>query len=261
MKYNKVPPWSVTRILGLFMFGRWFYIVGSCCGPDTLPTMYFTAMGAVWCAVGIWLAGCSCTHQTGSFKVVCAATLVGAAIDYPVFSGVCAFQYKRAWQKESTKAKPALWKVLGGIILFWLVATYGSLEHMRFSVKDTDEKIKLRDGIYNMYKAFDASAFGEFWREGFQNFDFDKFGDRFDVAGERAALKTLEMEEFLESPTYTEADVKKKYKQMAKTYHPDKVPHNERAEAETRMQDINRAKETLMDLLAKRSGGKGSKAA
>lgn len=60
-----------------------------------------------------------------------------------------------------------------------------------------------------------------------------------------------EIEDFYEvlgiSKDATTSEIKKAYRKLALSFHPDKVPEPERAAAEAKFKDISRAYETLSD--------------
>merc|ERR1712232_1484452 len=92
--------------------------------------------------------------------------------------------------------------------------------------------------------------------EDFQDFEykswnaFENFLNRLDVRGERRALRTLNMTEFLKPGVkYTAVDVKKYYRNFAKEWHPDKVEPSKKLEAEQMMAKGNEAKGILEAIL------------
>lgn len=148
------------------------------------------------------------------------------------------------------------------VCMFWLFTVLGFVEHAAVTAKvhGEDTTFNLKDCLFNVLRGFSMEDFqnfagggedGEEWDR--NSFDWEKFfssmSSRLDVAGEKRALKILEMSEFA-GQKYTASDVKKHYRAAAKKWHPDHVAQADKAEAESRMQDINEAKEVLDKILA-----------
>jgi len=257
MKYSKVPPWSLLRLLGCYMFGEWFCIVANLAGPEVFPSAYFVITSALGGALGVWLAGSACTHQGGSLKWTFLASLVTCTSGKSVHAGLVAFQWTRHWKPEATKQRPRRWQIVVAALVFWTTAIGGFIEHGSISLNVSEGKFetyKLKDCMWNVLRDIDFADLYTKFQSGpsFQDDDWgfrwqekwDSFKGSLDVNGEKHALKTLEMDSFI-GKAYTEDDVKQHFKRMAKQWHPDKVSPDKRAEAEKRMQDINEAKEIL----------------
>lgn len=265
MKYSKVPPWSFSRLLGCYAFGKWFGTVAWVAGPEVFPSAYFVATSALGEALGIWLAGSACTHQGGSLWWTSLATLAATVVPtgYSLLAGLLAFQWTRCWEPEATKRRPRRWQLVVAVLVFWTVALGGFIEHGSITLNSPSdgaqpdghpETYKVKDCIWNvlrgidfqdMYHTFKTGSsseddnWGSFWQD-----RWDAIKGSLDVSGEKRALKTLGMDAFL-GKAYTEDDVKQHFKRMAKQWHPDKVGPDKREEAEKRMQQINEAKEIL----------------
>ncbi|CAE8600973.1 unnamed protein product [Polarella glacialis] len=256
MKHRKVPPWRSSRTIGALCFGLWFAKVGSLLGPSSLPpdSHYFDLTGSLAAALGIWLVGSACTHQGGSLKATCAASLAGLCLGYPVSAGVVGFQWTRRWEPEQTKRRPKHWQVVLAVWMFWSLALLGFLEHGHIAI-DTPQGRKyfvFRECIGNILRgiefkdfqySFNEGSYEKDWRQSWEK-RWEIFRNSLDVQGERRALKTLEMEDFI-GRAYAEADVKLNYKKMAKLWHPDRAGLDKKHEAEEKMQEINAAKEVL----------------
>jgi len=261
MKYSKVPPWRVSRLLGTWCFGKWFSLVASGVGLEAFPRGYFAITSALGAAVGVWLAGSACTHQGGSLKWTSLASLVGSAAilpeDYSVLLALVAFQWTRRWQLEATKQRPRRWQVVLAVLVFWTTAFGGLIEHGSITLgkESNTETYKVKDCMWNVLRGIDFEDIYNGFKEGSSKEDggwgfrffsntWDSVKGSLDVSGEKHALKTLGMDSFI-GKAYTADDIKKHFKQMAKQWHPDKVSQDRREEAEKRMQEINQAKEIL----------------
>eukprot|EP00928_Gymnodinium_smaydae_P026281 TRINITY_DN20692_c0_g2_i1.p1 TRINITY_DN20692_c0_g2~~TRINITY_DN20692_c0_g2_i1.p1 ORF type:complete len:331 (+),score=66.26 TRINITY_DN20692_c0_g2_i1:88-1080(+) len=255
MKYSKVPPWSTLRLLAMHYAGNCLWLTGNCLGAESFPSGYFTLTSSVGAALGVWLAGNACTHQAGPLLPAVAVAVVAGvgAGSYQSVAATVAFQWTRRWEPEHKKRQPSRWTAIFYILLFWSVTLYGFYEHGEVTVQTENgpEKHKLKDSIGHILKGIRMEDF----QDGFREFNFgnsgswESFTQRLDVQGERRALRTLEMEDFI-GKRYTENDVKRKYKELAKKWHPDHVPLEQKQEAEAKMQDINVAKD-LLDKLRK----------
>lgn len=145
--------------------------------------------------------------------------------------------------------------------LFWFFAVLGFVEHAAITAKvhGEDRTFNIKECIVNVLRGISMEDFrnfagsGEDGEEWDRNFDWEKFfssvSSRLDVAGEKRALKTLGMMDFA-GKKYTATDVKKHYRAAAKKWHPDHVAQADKAEAESKMQEINEAKEVLDTILA-----------
>jgi len=263
MKYSKVPPWRFSRILGCYFFGAWFAWCGFSWGPSFAPLLWFQVTRAVAGALGIWLAGCACTHQIGDLKATLAGCAAGACLgDYMISAaGIAGFQWSRQWQPEATKKRLAWWKVALLVCLFWFCTVLGFVEHASITAKvhGEDRTFGLKDCIFNVLRGISWKDFRNFDGNGedsekwdWSRFDWEKIfssvSSRLDVAGEKRALNTLGMSDFV-GKKYTAEDVKKHYRAAAKKWHPDHVAQADKAEAESKMQEINAAKEVLDKIL------------
>jgi len=265
MKYSKVPPWSLSRLLGCHFFGAWFGTVAGVAGPEVFPSAYFAIISALGSALGIWLAGSACTHQGGSLKWTSLASLVAFPSGYSVTVGLLAFQWTRRWEPEATKQRPKRWQLVVAVLVFWTIAFGGLVEHGSITLGDasagTAETYKLKDCMWNVLRGIDFEDMYSSFKDGSSNEDgdwgfrwqerWDSLKGSLDVSGEKHALKTLGMDSFI-GKAYTDDDVKQHFKRMAKLWHPDKVSPDKREEAEKRMQDINQAKEILDGRAGKR---------
>lgn len=148
------------------------------------------------------------------------------------------------------------------VCLFWFFTALGFVEHtsIRAQVHGEDRTFRVKECIVNILRGISMEDFqnfagygekGEEWD--WTNFDWEKtfssMSSRLDVAGEKRALNTLGMSDFV-GKKYTAADVKKHYRAAAKKWHPDHVAQADKAEAESKMQEINKAKEVLDEILA-----------
>lgn len=245
-------------MLGCYLFGRWFELIGSSCGPAGLQSGVYSVAGALAGAVGVWLAGSACTHQGGSLKSTCAGALCGLLVQYPVLLALLAFQWTRHWEPESVKWRPARWKVLVAVLLFWCVVFNGIWQHASLTIETGHgpKTFTLRESFWNILRGLEFEDFRSFgfgegsssWRDDSWDKHWQRFANNLDAQGQRRALKTLGMKSFIGKP-YTEADVNQHYKEMAKRWHPDRAPRDKLQEAEKRMQEINGAKELLVRIL------------
>lgn len=262
MKYRKVPPWSFSRMIAALMFGSWCSSVGNSFGFVAMPDVYFKATSTLAGALGVWLVGCACTHQGGSLKATVAGSVVGRLLgDWSLCVAVVAFQWTRCWQPECTKHRLPKWKVVFAVMVFWSAVCAGVWEHGKLTV-DTSSGPKtytVKDGILNILRGinFDDFKRGFESSESDSNYDWQsrwkKFQSTLDASGERRALRTLGMESFIGKP-YAVADVKRHYREMARSSHPDRAELGQRNDAESKMQEINAAKELLDGLLGATKG-------
>lgn len=256
--YKAAPPWRFSRIIGCWLFGAWFGVIGGNLGPTEFPAEYFAVTKALAGGLGIWLAGSACTHQGGSLKATLAGALGGLAIGYQVCAALLAFQWTRRWEPESTKQRPSTFKVIIAVVFFWSAALNGVIQHGSITVDTAGgpKTFEFKESLYNVLRGIEFEDIKKGFTGGFDEDDsdsekssgenwWDKFRKSLDVSGEKLALKTLGMSDYSRHG-YTEGDIKRHYRKLAMLHHPDRAPQgNEKREAEIKMQEINDAKEVL----------------
>lgn len=280
MRYRQYPPYAPTRFIAAWMNGAWWGTVGQSVCPFGSPPLVWAIMGGFYMALGVWLVGMSCSHQVVSFVPTLVAGIVCPLLSalgetsiirinisqsfYPIIVAFVAWR-TRQWKAESRKVRIGTWKVVSLGLLFWFTAIGGFIEHaaitFRPSADSQPSAVRLKDCLGNILRGFDAADFfkdtyeKEFGEGRDENRDWqhrwDEFISSLDVQGERRALKLLGMEDFI-GKTYTENDVKKHYKTMAKKHHPDRVIQQgseARRAAEIKMQEINEAQESLLQIM------------
>merc|ERR1712232_663209 len=132
---------------------------------------------------------------------------------------------------------------------FWPVVLLCGLEHG--TVQQNGQTYRMKDSINNILQGLEFEDFTKFT---FDSEFWTHLQEGLDPTGEKRALKTLNMTEFVgKSDAYTEADVKQHFKQMARAHHPDRAAPADKASAEQKMAEINKAKEVLDGILKGRS--------
>merc|ERR1712232_444630 len=154
-------------------------------------------------------------------------------------------------EPENTKHKPRKGKIIVAVMFVYLATTYSFMEHAKVTIQvDGEPKdVSLNDCLGNIIRGFNMQDFQDVNYSSWTF--FEQVLERLDVRGERRALRTLNMTEFLSSDKkYTAADVKKFHRAFAREWHPDKVDLSRKTEAEEMMTKGNDAKGILEGILA-----------
>lgn len=174
---------------------------------------------------------------------------------YVALFGALAFQNYRKFRVEKPPkhgiCKRFFMICLGGCLVTGLWVSF--LYHNAAVVTEDGETIKLRDSVNHffnspLWKEFKDvlwQLYKEGQKHGWENV-YDDFVRAFDPTGEQNALKVLNL-----TQSATQEQIKKRYKQLAREWHPDKFRGDEEI-AQKRFIEIQEAYEILSTIKTKR---------
>lgn len=269
-----------ARFIGQYFFGSYFQVVAYRAfvhieteNPLIGNLLCRVVAGGVVGAVGIYLAG-----NLGKFQVPLAKTMastVAAELVQTLFTartdgevscywtviiGCIVSNYFRTWAPDKRRRGSQFKR--GATIGFWYTVWSALFISMVLNISVTPEggeETTLRQQLHNVLKSPAFKQFmttlSEIWqkllKEGFTEEFWKDFVERLDVEGEANAYDVLG----LDKSTAEYSDVRKAYRNLSLKWHPDKWQSGteaEKAEADTKMSEINQAKETLDKLFDKR---------
>jgi len=272
-RQSELPPWKMARWMGMLVVGNMFGMLPAMATPNkddlgldlTLAGTLLTPLG---CALGVWLVG-NIGRWRGSMVrplIGCYATLPAYLYGMNIISWttiIGAYCFKREW-KSMDVSQPRSWYIRL-LILTLCAALYasmwGSYVYYNCEVVHNGEKIKLRDAVGNFMK---SQAVQEFWKNlqqlyahmqhnGFWS-TWSQLVESLDPFGEKNALKVMGL-----GKGATQEEIRSKYRELTKTYHPDKVQGTaeEKEAAHEKFVQIQQAYEKLSTL--KKSRAKANK--
>jgi len=262
-RLNERPPWKMARWAGMLVVGNMFGMLPGMAVPSAQELggwdlgMLGKALTPLGCAAGVWLVG-NIGRWEGGFK----RPLMGAYLTLPAYlygmnvvswtTIIGAYAFKREWRVNSPGSSVwPLWRRLLVLSLCGLLygGLWSSYLYYNAEVVHNGDKIKLRDAVGNFMK---SPAVQEFWRNlkllwnhllhnGFWS-TWSQLVDSLDPFGEKNALKVLGL-----GKGATQEEIRSKYRELSKLYHPDKVKGSEaeKEEAQQKFVAIQQAYEKL----------------
>ena len=261
------PQFNISRFVGQMLVGYFYGILIRMAIPEHGPTWTSGLVVPFGVAVGVYLVG-NVGRETGDFKlplIVCYVSNIVMAliiqqepgIMYLALFGSIAFQNYRRYRLER-RQKGGVCKrffviCLGGCLVTGLWVSF--LYHNAAVVTEDGETIKLRDAVSHF---FNSPLWKEFmdvmWqlytdgqKQGWEN-TYGEFVKAFDPTGEQNALRVLNLTE-----NASQEQIKKRYKQLAREWHPDRHRGDKKDEAEKRFMEIQAAYEILSTIKTKRA--------
>jgi len=271
MRESDSPPRKIARSLGMLVVGNMFGLLVSMAVPnqDSLDdlgvdlTMLGKCLIPFGCAFGVWLVGNIGNHQGGFLRplLACYCTLPAYIyglnfISWTTILGAIFFQ--RKWRRSVSSPLPLYRRVF----VLWLcgslyLSMWGSYFYFNATIVHNEEKIKLRVAVKHFINSPAVQEFGKnllgLWEhmkaEGWWS-TWSALVASLDPTGERHALKVLGLQKGV-----TQEEVKAKYRELTKQWHPDRIKDPEKKEeAGEKFVAIQQAYETLSDIKKKRSG-------
>ena len=260
------PQFNVSRFVGQMLVGYFYGFLIRIAIPEHYPTWATGVVVPFGVAVGVYLVG-NVGRETGDFKIplfVCYVSNVVMAciiqqepgIMYIALFSAIAFQNYRKFRVERPPKRGICKRFfticLGGCLVTGLWVSF--LYHNASVVTEDGETIKLRDAVNHL---FNSPLWKEFkdvlWqlytegqKQGWENM-YDDFVRAFDPTGEQNALNVLNL-----TQSATQEEIKKRYKQLAREWHPDKYK-GDKETAQKRFMEIQEAYEILSTIKAKRA--------
>jgi len=268
MKKEEIPPWKMARWMGMLVVGNMFGILPAMAIPNKedigvdlrLLKPLLNPLGA---AIGVWLVG-NIGRWEGSIK----GPLLGCYLTTPLYyfginaGSLCtlagAYCFKRKWRKidQSRASDGSACKNLTVLVMCGLLyaSLWGSYLYFNAEVNHNGDKIKLRDAVGNFIKSPLAQEFGRNVRSHWQHMlehgffsTWEKLVDSLDPFGEKNSLKVLGLD-----PGATQDQIKSRYRELSKQWHPDKVRGDGKEEAQAKFLEIQAAYENLSNIKNRR---------
>merc|ERR1711962_408205 len=270
MKESEQPPWKMARWGGMLVVGNLLGMLPSMAVPnkDDLGGVDLWVVGSLLtplgCALGIWLVG-NIGRWEGDFKrplIGCYLTLPAYLYGMSVVSWttiIGAYMFKRQWKKGPSKSqKPLYVRILVlGLCGSLYLSMWGSYLYFNAEIVNNGDKIKSRDALGNFMKSPAVQEFGRtlklLWEQMLANgfwSTWSQLVDSLDPFGERNALKELGL-----AKGASQEEIRSKYRELAKVYHPDMVKGSlqEKEEAQQKFVAIQTAYEKLSTLKKQRA--------
>ncbi len=260
------PQFNVTRFAGQMLVGYFYGFLVRIAIPEDYPIWTTGLVVPFGVAVGVYLVG-NVGRETGDFKIplfVCYASNVVMAfiikqepgVMYVALFGAIAFQNYRKFRVERRPKRGVCKRFfmicLGGCLVTGLWVSF--LYHNASVVTEDGETVKLRDAVNHFFnsplwkemKDVLWQLYKEGQKQGWENM-YDEFVRAVDPTGEQNALKVLNL-----TQSSTQEEIKKRYKQLAREWHPDKY-RGDKETAEKRFMEIQEAYEILSTIKTKRA--------
>jgi len=267
IKEKDIPPWKMARWMGMLVVGNLFGMLPGMAIPnkdDLGMDLWFLKpiVNPLGAAIGIWLVG-NIGRWEGSIKY----PLIGCYLTTPLYffginagsltTLVGAHFFRRQWRKERDPAATTSARLKQVAVLVMCGALYASLWTSYFyfnaEVVHNGDKIKFRDAVGNFIK---SPLVQEFRRHCYKHWQhmlehgfwstWSNLLDSLDPFGEKNALKVLGLQ-----AGSTQDQIKSRYRELSKQWHPDKVKEN-KAEAQEKFVEIQKAYETLSSIKSRR---------
>ncbi|KAK3082625.1 hypothetical protein FSP39_000660 [Pinctada imbricata] len=273
VRYYKTPDFGVVRFAGEIIVGFTFGLIVR----STIPEDFVEESAICWflatfvppCAVAIGV------HLVANVQPHVASMkwpLIGAYIGLPwllydsqnliyssLISAVLVNWKGKQWDLEAHRPKRGFCKrisILSACGTIYLILWGGSI-YFNASITTRDgESIPLREAIPNFFNSPAWADTKETFKQIYDYYKIHGFSkmyeeivEKLDPTGEANALKVLELDE-----NATEKEIKSRYKELAKKYHPDRQKDpSKKKEAEDKFVEIQKAYETLSSIKNKRS--------
>ncbi|XP_022109609.1 dnaJ homolog subfamily C member 22-like [Acanthaster planci] len=271
IQVRKSPPFNPVRFIGQVCFGTFMGFLSTVAVSDE----YHSENPVLRCCL-VPLAITIAVHTVGnigwertSFKWA----LLGACIPALWFPGNPHFlvymallssilsQWDRRFQPtENVRQKGFCTRVLVLCLAGSLVISmWGSALYFNASVTTSDgETIKFRDAVdhffnspfWRDFKETVKQLFSEWQERGWENM-WTRFVAALDPEGEQNAYEVLGL-----SKNATKEEITKRYRELAREYHPDKNRNGNQEEAAEKFMQIRAAYETLKKITERRSRAK-----
>jgi len=265
IKANEVPPWKWARWMGMLVVGNMFGVLPGMALPNKEDIGYdlfwlrpiLNPLGA---AIGVWVVG-NIGRWEGSIK----GPLLGCYLTVPLYyfginaGSLCtlagAYCFRRKWRKieddRTSTCKSVTVMVLAGLLY---ASMWGSYFYFNAEVNHNGDRIKMRDAVGNFLKSPLVQEFQrnvrEHWNHmlehGFMS-AWTNLVDSLDPFGEKNSLKVLGLE-----AGATQEQIKSRYRELSKQWHPDKVRGEGKEEAQQKFLDIQAAYENLSNIKNRR---------
>eukprot|EP00096_Caligus_rogercresseyi_P011639 TRINITY_DN4649_c0_g1_i1.p1 TRINITY_DN4649_c0_g1~~TRINITY_DN4649_c0_g1_i1.p1 ORF type:complete len:369 (-),score=67.29 TRINITY_DN4649_c0_g1_i1:243-1298(-) len=264
-KHRARPPMSMSRIVGQFIVGNLFGVLIHLAIPDEEEIgfdLHYLKMLLIpmFTTFGIWLVG-NVGNEKGSWR----APLLGCYILLPfgpillqTLGGVLLFQLmSRQWRpKEKTPSRLKSTILLLFMAFIYLSLIFSFLYFNLTVVTNNGDRIKFRHAVKNFLKSPAVEEFSDNFNKLFQHMHGHGFWstaqeliDSLDPLGEQNALKVLEL-----TKEATQADIKFKFRELSKIWHPDKLTDpNEKENGHLKFLAIKEAYEKLSSIKRERS--------
>lgn len=265
MKANDIPPWKLARWMGMLVVGNMFGLLPGM----AIPNKEDLGMDLSWlkpilnplgAAIGVWLVG-NIGRWEGSLK----HPLIGAYCTLPLYyfginggsltTIVGAYVFRRKWRKiERDQTAMWRWALVLGVAGAVYASMWGSYLYFNAEVVTQGDKIKLRDAVGNFLKSplileFRRSL-GQHWahllEHGFYS-TWTRLLDSLDPFGEKNSLKVLGLQHGA-----SQEEIKSRYRELSKQWHPDKVKENKEA-AQEKFVEIQQAYDNLSSMKRRRA--------
>ena len=273
MRQSPKPPIcsNIFRILWLFIVGNVFRSFVYMTLPGELPKLVFLLLIPIGNIIGFYLVmnigkiacdfkPCVIIAYCGQVAEYIATRNVTHPGTFSVFlPSVLLFIFSRKWNRKPPR-KGVCYKTkwfIGTCVVLSAVLIGGAYFHAKVEIDG--EEIYLREGIKNF---MNSPAWTElkmiFWEfvddvmnEGWENAT-NKFLEKADIEGEDHALEVMGLEE-----DCTTSEIRKRFRELSKEWHPDKHHGQDRVEAQDKFIEIEQAKETLLKIAKRKEGRKG----
>lgn len=269
LRVGKPPLWSnLHRLVGQVLFGlfyRWLIILAI---PETLPdtTLRITVMllAPLGSAFGTYMVS-NAGHIHCSFKYALFGAYLGEVLfgsvqmtgqPWPstavLISALCCVY---GWRERERRARSGLckrlliWGGLGMVVCgLWLSFVYFNAE---VYIEETDQTVKVRDLFHDFLrspaweemKELATQAWRVLWSTGW---DTEHLWRLLQEGLLDAQLqRSMDVFGFEEHSAITIEQVKMRYRKLAKEWHPDRHPAENKAAAQEKFIEIQRAHETL----------------
>lgn len=266
IKANEIPPWKMARWMGMLVVGNMFGVLPGMAIPnkeDIGYDLYFLKpiLNPLGAAIGVWLVG-NIGRWEGNLK----GPLLGCYLTTPLYyfginaGSLCtlagAYCFRRRWRKiepdTSSACKSFAVLVVAGLVYS---SMWGSYMYFNAEVNHNGDRIKLRDAVGNFIKSPLVQEFQrnvrDHWNHmlehGFMS-AWTNLVDSLDPFGEKNSLKVLGL-----GAGATQEQIKAKYRELSKQWHPDKVRGDDaKEEAQAKFLEIQAAYENLSNIKNRR---------
>lgn len=263
------PPMAFSRIVAQLFFGSYFGLISYSAlsiwswFDMELPVLDVIA-ASLGVAVGVWAVGCV-GHQQVPFKPLFAAALAlialrvctGTPVKETIFhASVAALLFatrSRRWKPKQRHQSGSFKRMAKAVfigtvfVVMFSAAVFNGIQDVSFEFEG--DQMTLKEALNNMLKSptFQKfkSALWDLWTDinarGWEEAMKD-FLENLDVDGETHSYSVLGLKEGC-----TQEEVKKSYRRLARTHHPDKGGD------EVKFREIQEAYETLKKVFARRA--------
>ena len=268
MRHSKRPPFcsNIFRILWLIIIGSIFRSYMYMVLPHSLPAAVYCLLIPIGNIIGFYLV-MNIGRMECKLKDCAGYAYLGQMVEWHMTNNVThpgmfsihipaviLFIFSRKWNRHPIRTDfgyKAKWYIGTCVLLF---AVMGCGAYFNLKIEVDGETIYLRDGVKNFMNSPAWSEFKtmmyEFWydyqSEGWDNASHNFF-QKADLEGEAHALEIMGLKEGC-----TTSEIKKRFRDLSKKWHPDQHPSSSKLEAQEKFIEIETAKETLLKIANRR---------